>query len=203
MPTSTWAAASIDDEYAQENLERFFIDLGINAVDVLILSPVHDARDAFAAAKRGDPATAIVYVSFTVCDVVKQCQSILAPAKALRRAAVSTRRTGSVTTEIVQRAMSRAELDATNKTGLLRGGRAGTHYVSDSVNSTAGRAQQRLALPRSPEIRATLEVKRGTFSAPSTVAPYKLPSGTILPGGGTERTAVGDVPVRILKVDEL
>ncbi|MBK7902053.1 MAG: hypothetical protein IPJ97_03195 [Proteobacteria bacterium] len=203
VPTSTWAETSVDDEYAQERLELFLIDLGINAADVLILSPVRDARDAYDAAKRGDHATAVLYVSFTVCDVVKQCQSILAPAKALRRAAKSTRRVDSATTEIVQRAMSRAELDATKMTGLLRGGRAGTHYVSDTVNSSAGRAQQRLALPRPPEIRATLEVKRGTFSAPSTVAPYRLPNGTILHGGGTERTAVGEVPVRILRVDEL
>ncbi|MGB7739782.1 MAG: RHS repeat-associated core domain-containing protein, partial [Steroidobacteraceae bacterium] len=203
VPTSTWAETSVDDEYAQESLERFFLDLGINAVDVLILSPVHDARDAYDAAQRGESATAIVYVGFTVCDVVKPCQSILAPTKALRRAAKSTRRAESTTTEIVQRAMSRAELDATNRTGLLRGGRAGTHYVSDTVNSTAGRAQQRLALPRPPEIKVTLEVKRGTFSSPSTVAPYRLPNGTILRGGGTERTAVGDVPVRVLRVDEL
>jgi hypothetical protein len=203
VPTSTWAETSVDDEYAQENLERFFIDLGINAVDVLILSPVYDARDAYDAARRGDNATAILYVGFTVCDVVKPCESILAPTKALRRAAKSARRAESATTEIVQRAMSRAELDATYRTGLLRGGRAGTHYVSDTVNSTAGRAQQRLALPRPPEIRATLEVRRGTFSSPSTVAPYRLPNGTILHGGGTERTAVGEVPVRILRVDEL
>jgi len=203
VPTSTWAETSVDDEYAQENLERFFIDLGINAVDVLILSPVYDARDAYDAARRGDNATAILYVGFTVCDVVKPCESILAPTKALRRAAKSARRAESATTEIVQRAMSRAELDATYRTGLLRGGRAGTHYVSDTVNSTVRRAQQRLALPRPPEIRATLEVRRGTFSSPSTVAPYRLPNGTILHGGGTERTAVGEVPVRILRVDEL
>ena len=203
VPTSTWAETSVDDEYAQENLARFLIDLGINAVDVLILSPVHDARDAYDAAQRGENATAILYVGFTVCDVVKPCESILAPAKALRRAAKSARRADSAATEIVQRAMSRAELDATNKTGLLRGGRAGTHYVSDAVNSNAGRAQQRLALPRPPEVRATIEVKRGTFSAPATVAPYRLPNGTILHGGGTERTAVGEVPVRILRVDEL
>jgi hypothetical protein len=41
--------------------------------------------------------------------------------------------------------MSRAELDATAETGLLRGGREGAHYVSDNVNSTATRAQMRLA----------------------------------------------------------
>jgi len=89
VPTSTWAETSVDDEYAQENLERFFIDLGINAVDVLILSPVYDARDAYDAARRGDNATAILYVGFTVCDVVKPCESILAPTKALRRVAKS------------------------------------------------------------------------------------------------------------------
>jgi len=85
VPTSTWAETSVDDAYAQENLERFFADLGINAVEVLILSPVRDAQDAYAAAKRGDVATAIVYVSFTICDVAKPCQSVLAPTKALRR----------------------------------------------------------------------------------------------------------------------
>jgi RHS repeat-associated protein len=89
VPTSTWAETLVDDEYAQQNLERFFIDLGINAVDILILSPVHDARDAYDAARRGDNATAILYVGFTVCDVVKPCQSILSPAKALRRTAKS------------------------------------------------------------------------------------------------------------------
>ena len=85
--TSTWAESAIEDEYAAENLRRLFIDLGVNAVDVLILSPVYDARDAYSSAKHGDYATAIVYVGFTVCDVAKFCQPILAPTKALRRAA--------------------------------------------------------------------------------------------------------------------
>ena len=85
--TSSWPESSVDDAYAQENLERLFADLGINAIEVLILSPVRDAQEAYAAAKGGDPATAILYVSFTVCDIAKPCQSVLAPAKALRRLA--------------------------------------------------------------------------------------------------------------------
>jgi len=100
-------------------------------------------------------------------------------------------------TEVVQRAMSRAELAATESSGLLRGGRSGTHYVSDAVNSTAGRAQQRLALPQRPEVRVTLEVPSGRFSPPSRVQP-----NFNMPGGGVERTATGDLPVRILRVDE-
>jgi len=103
-----------------------------------------------------------------------------------------------VGTEVVQRAMSRAELEATKASGLLRGGREGTHYVSDAVNSTAGRAQQRLALPNTPEVRVPLEVPGGTFSAPTRVQP-----NFNMPGGGMERTATGTVPVRVLRVDGL
>jgi RHS repeat-associated protein len=97
--------------------------------------------------------------------------------------------------ELVQRAMSRAELQATNETKLIRGGREGTHFVSDSVNSDALRARQRLALYKTPEVRATLEVKKGVFSKPRIVKPANK-----MPGGGTERTATGKVKVKV--VDE-
>ena len=103
-------------------------------------------------------------------------------------------------TEVVQRAMSHAELDAIRSSGVLsRGGRAGDHFVSDAVNSSANRGRQRLSLPGSPELRATLEVPSGVFSSPSKVAPkYNVP------GGGMERTAPGnvDVPARVLDVLE-
>lgn len=99
-------------------------------------------------------------------------------------------------TEIVQRAMSRAELEATQATGLLRGGREGTHFVSDAVNSDALRARQRLALPRTPDVRVTLEAPAGVFSTPTRVAP-----GFNMPGGGMERLATGNIPVRIIRVD--
>ncbi|MBI4212249.1 MAG: hypothetical protein HY540_06390, partial [Deltaproteobacteria bacterium] len=101
-------------------------------------------------------------------------------------------------TEIVQRAMSRVEFEATLETGLLRGGREGTHYVSDAVNSDALRAQQRLSLEQTPEMRVELEVPRGVFSSPSRVQPFTHPQGGTLPGGGTERTAVGNISVRVL-----
>jgi len=103
-------------------------------------------------------------------------------------------------TETVQRAMSRAELEATRKTGLLRGGREGTHYVSDAVNTTAKRARQRLGLPVEPEVRVTMEVPKGKFSPPSRVQPFEVQPGKVLPGGGMERTATGNIPVKILDV---
>jgi len=100
-------------------------------------------------------------------------------------------------TEVIQRAMSKAELKATQSTGLLRGGRDGTHFASDAVNSTAKGAQKRLALPNKPEVRATMEVPKGTFSKPNKVQP-----AFNQPGGGMERTATGKVKVKVTKVKE-
>jgi RHS repeat-associated protein len=122
----------------------------------------------------------------------------LAPAVSLGLAAV-TRNPGRIAgrTETVQRAMSRAELAATESSGLIRGGRSGTHYVSNAVNSNALRARQRLALPQTPEVRVTLEVPFGRFSSPSRVEP-----NFSMPGGGMERSASGDIPARILRIDE-
>lgn len=98
-------------------------------------------------------------------------------------------------TEVVQRWMSRAELEVTQKTGLMRGGRDGTHYVTDSANADPKRARQRTALPQTPEVLVTMEVPKDVFSAPSKVAPANN-----MPGGGMERTAEGRVPVKILEV---
>ena len=106
-------------------------------------------------------------------------------------------------TEVVQRAMSRAELQRIKENGVLsRGGRPGDHYVSDAVNSAANRARQRLALPVQPEVRVTLEVPKGVFSTPTRVQPYTLPNGQVLPGGGMERIAPGniDIPARVINV---
>jgi RHS repeat-associated protein len=96
-------------------------------------------------------------------------------------------------TEVVHRWMSKAELNATKESGLMRGGREGRHFVRDSANSTAKRARQRLALDRTPEVRVRLEVPAGKFSSPTRVDPKHS-----MPGGGMERSAVGDIPVRVL-----
>lgn len=98
-------------------------------------------------------------------------------------------------TEVVERWMSEAELKATQETGLLRGGRDGTHYVTDSSNSNAKRARQRSALPQTPEVKVTLEVPKGVFSNPSKVKP-----AFDMPGGGLERTATGKIQVKINKI---
>jgi hypothetical protein len=93
--------------------------------------------------------------------------------------------------------MSRAELDATLETGLVRGGRPGTHYVTDFASHNAQRARQRLALPQTPEVRVQLEVPRGVFSPPKRVEPaYGIA------GCGKERTATGPVPCQVVGVWE-
>jgi RHS repeat-associated protein len=87
LPTSTWGATSVDDVYARDNLEEFFVDLGVNAVDVLILSTVRSAQDAYEAARDGDYVMAAVYAGTTICDVVKACDGVSATTKGLREVA--------------------------------------------------------------------------------------------------------------------
>lgn len=110
----------------------------------------------------------------------------------------SARKLGKRTTEIVQRAMSRDELAAIQKSGVLsRGGRRGDHFVSDAISSDALRARQRLALPGTPEVRVSMEVPAGVFSRPTpVVSKYQMP------GGGLERAASGKlgIPVTVLRV---
>ncbi|MDH5272772.1 MAG: FG-GAP-like repeat-containing protein [Gammaproteobacteria bacterium] len=170
VPTSTWAETLVDDEYAQENLERFFIDLGINAVDILILSPVHDARDAYDAARRGDNATAILYVGFTVCDVAKPCQSILSPAKALRRAAKSTRAIES----------GGLNLYRAGRDGNLTRGAAGHWKDGDWM----------LFLPNRGSAKANWQQNAGKLRAEMRRQEpihdsYRTPSGLQIPAGAT------------------
>ena len=72
--------------------------------------------------------------------------------------AMDLQRFAEGSTEVVQRAMSWAEFEATEETGLLRAGRACVNYLSDFVNSDALRARLRLALLQTPEVRVTMEV---------------------------------------------
>jgi hypothetical protein len=67
-----------------------------------------------------------------------------------------------------------------------------------AANSDALRARQRLALPQTPEVRATLEVPAGRFSPATRVDPRFN-----MPGGGLERTATGNVPARVVEWEVL
>jgi RHS repeat-associated protein len=155
------------------------IDLGFIGYDLYSL----------ATGSRKDLATNLAALGLDVAGALIPVATGLGAGYRAERAAVEG-------TEVVQRAMSRAELEATQRTGLLRGGREGTHYVSDAVNADAKRARQRLSLPQTPEVRVTMEVPKGSCSAPTKVRP-----DFNMPGGGTERTATGKVPVKITKVD--
>lgn len=100
--------------------------------------------------------------------------------------------------EVVQRAMSKDEVKATKKEGLIRGGREGTHHVSDAIGNDAKKVRQRLALPQTPEVKATLEVPKGSFSKAT-----KVEAANKMPGGGLERTATGNIPAKVIKVEDL
>jgi len=90
---------------------------------------------------------------------------------------------------VVERVMSVAELADTERSGLLRGGRNGIHYLTDSAPDTAAAAQQQLHLSTMPEVKVTMEIDKSALSAPSPVLGYNG-----VPTGATERIATGKLP---------
>ena len=65
--------------------ERFFIDLGINSVEVIVLGPLYDASDAYDAARSGDYLTAVLLTGATACEVAKSCGAVAGPFMALSK----------------------------------------------------------------------------------------------------------------------
>ncbi|MCX6013533.1 MAG: RHS repeat-associated core domain-containing protein [Chloroflexi bacterium] len=134
-----------------------------------------------------------ISIAATVFGGTAAAVTLAAEAPALENELVSGGETIASGTEIVQRAMSLEELQSTMETGLIRGGREGVHFVSDAINSDPLRAIQRLALEDIPDVRVTMEVPEGVFSESTKVA-----AANGMQGGGLERMAVGNIPIKIL-----
>jgi len=87
-PESTWgaeAAAEAEDR-AQENLQRFVLDLAWNAINEIVLAPINDAHAASDAADQGRYGLAVVYVVLAVCAV--ECKHLSTVFKTLKRSRV-------------------------------------------------------------------------------------------------------------------
>ncbi len=102
---------------------------------------------------------------------------------------------------IFERVVSNAELKATQKTGLLRGGRTGTNFFTDSASLKAKRAQQRLGLDGPlRDTRIRFKIKNDIeVVGPGPAAPGS--TGTA--GGGREFTTTGRTEIEIIRVDRL
>ncbi len=98
------------------------------------------------------------------------------------------------------RYMSRAELQAVEQSGMLRGGVRGRTYWSTDFYEGAGEAKRRLALGRAPEIRIEFKI---------TNEPLLRREGDLVdasmgePGGGTEYMSTEQVHVEVIRVDNL
>ena len=104
VPSSSWVN-EVDggDPYAEENLEQLFIDLGTNAVEVVILAPYYDAKSGYDAASEGRYLVAAAYLGMTICDVVKNCEAVASALKPVARAARGLKAVGRSTNRGVTR----------------------------------------------------------------------------------------------------
>jgi hypothetical protein len=97
--------------------------------------------------------------------------------------------------------MSKAELETTQATGLLRGGREGENFFTNAASIDAKRAQQRLGLDGPlRDVRVEFRIVGDVpVSGPRIAKPGK--SGTA--GGGSEFSTNEKTSVQIIRVDEL
>ena len=116
--------------------------------------------------------------------------------------AIVEKAVGMVSTAVSKsyyRNMSKAELQAVQETGMLRGGRGGETYFTDSNFNSATEAKNRLALPEKPDVQVKFKI---------TNNPELLKNGTKVDpaygqnGGGKEYMTRDQVKVDILNVKE-
>ncbi len=93
------------------------------------------------------------------------------------------------------RYMSRSELETVQETGLLRGGRPGETYFTTNRCRTVRSAEEKLALPRAPEVRLDFEI----VNQPRIYEPRKVAPAFGKPGGGIDYWSPDPVRVRIIR----
>jgi RHS repeat-associated protein len=95
------------------------------------------------------------------------------------------------------RSMSKAEADAVKESGLLRGGRKGGTYFTDSRFKSGIKAKDRLSLPERPEVQMEFQIKNNpTMNVNGTRVTPKYGGS----GGGREYMTTDPVQVEIKNV---
>ena len=93
-----------------------------------------------------------------------------------------------------------AELEAIQQTGLLRGGRPGETFWTDSEYTSAAEAQDKLALPVTPELRVRfLILNTPTLTRDGSIVEPAFGGA----GGGREWASPDPVQVEIVDVQPL
>ena len=93
--------------------------------------------------------------------------------------------------------MSQAEANSVKRSGLLRGGRPGETYWTDSRFTSAARARNGLSLPDTPDVRMEFRLRNEpSLSRAGTRVTPRYGGG----GGGREYMSIQPVAVEVINV---
>jgi hypothetical protein len=126
--------------------------------------------------------------------VVAVVAGLLAPGSGLVQAAPAT---GG---QSFYRYVGPAELEAIQQTGLLRGGRPGDTFWTDAEYTSAAEAQDKLALPVTPELRVRFVIVNSPTLTRNGSLVDPMFGGA---GGGHEWASPDPVQVEIIDVQPL
>ncbi|MBQ9200710.1 MAG: hypothetical protein IJ141_11090, partial [Lachnospiraceae bacterium] len=99
----------------------------------------------------------------------------------------------------IYRVMSEAELDAVKDTGMLRGGREGTTFFTDSYYKNASTAKSRLSLPEKPKYIMEFEIENN----PKILGGTRVEPNFGELGGGREYFTNDLVKVKIINYQKM
>ena len=99
----------------------------------------------------------------------------------------------------IYRVMSEAELDAVKDTGMLRGGREGTTFFTDSYYKNASTAKSRLSLPEKPKYIMEFEIENN----PKILGGTRVEPNFGELGGGREYFTDDVVKVKIINYQKM
>ena len=159
-----------------------------------VVGEVFDLADAGISYARGDYLGA----SLSMAAAIPGIGNVAGLAKLAHKA---SKVFGKGRSQIFERVVSNAELKATQRTGLLRGGREGENFFTNSASLDAKRAQQRLGLSGPlRDARIRFKIKNNVeITGPRPAAPGQ--TGTA--GGGMEFSTNARTKIKILRVDPL
>jgi hypothetical protein len=160
-----WDIASIAWDIYEVRRDPSLLNIGALVVDVGVAVLPFVPAGVGMVVRGGKAAKAAVEVASHADEVVDAGRVVAEVASHADEAAEALRAGKEVTQEVVEqvvkspelprrfsRYMSRSELEVVQETGLLRGGRPGDTYFTTNKFRTIRSAEDKLALPRPPEV---------------------------------------------------
>ena len=164
-----------------------------------IVMSILGIADGFLDYTKGDTTLGAVKVVMSIVSLALSMGSVLNGINNYSTDGIGARNASDLGDKRLYRVMGEGELEAVKKTGMLRGGREGQTYFTDSYYKNANNAKARLSLPQKPKYILEFQIKSNNkIFGGNRVQPNYGENG-----GGREYYANDIIKVRIVNYQKM